>query len=106
MPMPADFAWRRTVSSTQLSTALDGCPMTCAPTMRLALHFDMASEMKAPPMPKTAAKASRPPRLSPPSASIGSSPSSWTTMLSTIRIAKLVARKRTTRFMAGFSVWR
>ena len=36
MPMPAACAWRRTVSTSQLSAALRGCSMTRTPIMRLA----------------------------------------------------------------------
>ncbi len=61
MPMPAAWAWRATVSTSQRSVGVAGCVMTCAPTMRLALHLEMASEMNEPPMPKMAAKTSRPP---------------------------------------------
>jgi len=44
MPMPAACAWRRTVSTSQRSVGSEGVSITCAPTMRLADHFDINSE--------------------------------------------------------------
>ena len=55
MPEVAICAWRRTVSSSQRSVSFAGCSITRAPVDIFAIHLDMASEMKAPPMPNTAA---------------------------------------------------
>ena len=53
--MPAFCACRRTVSTSQRSASFAGWVITRAPVDILAIHLDMASEMKAPPMPNTAA---------------------------------------------------
>ena len=60
MPIPAAFAWRATVSSSQRSVGLRGWVMTTAPVLRLAMNLDSSSEMIEPPKPKIAAITSRP----------------------------------------------
>ena len=60
MPMPACEASARTVPTSHSSFAFAGLSMTCTPIARLAIHFDMASEISAPPKPNTAANTSRP----------------------------------------------
>ena len=55
MPMPAACAWWETVCSSQASASFEGWLITRAPVVRLAIHFESSSEMKLPPMPKTAA---------------------------------------------------
>ena len=52
--MPAASAWRRTVFTSQLSAAVRGSAMTCAPVIRFAVHFDIASEINEPENPTTA----------------------------------------------------
>ena len=52
MPMPACVASRRTVPTSQASSALAGWVMTRAPVDRLAMNLDMASEMSEPPKPE------------------------------------------------------
>jgi hypothetical protein len=59
--MPAVVASLRTVSRSQASGSLDGCPITRAPVDHLAIGFDIRSEMIEPPNPTTAAVASSPP---------------------------------------------
>ena len=75
--------------------------MTCAPTMRLAVHFDMASEMNAPPMPNTVANTSN--GAMPPCP--GRMPSSGMMMfsatLNTSSTARLVSTNKNTRFMGN-----
>ena len=61
-------ARRRTVDTSQISVEVRGCSMTCTPIARLAIHFEIASEMNAPPKPNTAANISRPCRFPPRSA--------------------------------------
>ena len=102
MPIPACFAWRLTVSTSHCSLLLRGCSMTCTPMPRLAIIFDMASEMNEPPKPITADMTSRACRLrsTPFSASMPSMPKIWNTTLISTRMAALVARNRTIRIMS------
>ncbi len=65
MPMPAAWAWRRAVSTSQSSVDVAGDSITRAPVMRFAVHLEMASEINDPPMPMTAAKIRSDPRFSP-----------------------------------------
>src|SRR5208283_4853989 len=51
MPTPAWPASRLTVPSSQTSRSDCGSPMTRTPIIRLAVHFDSASEISAPPQP-------------------------------------------------------
>ena len=60
MPMPAWVARRRTVATSQASSALAGWVITWAPVERLAMNLDMASEISEPPKPRMAAKTSSP----------------------------------------------
>ena len=53
MPMPARSAWRFTVLNSHCSVALEGAVMTCAPTERLAIHFEMNNEISEPAKPIT-----------------------------------------------------
>ena len=43
MPMPACWAWLRTVFTSQLSAAFAGWVMTRTPIIRLADHFEIAA---------------------------------------------------------------
>jgi len=58
MPIPESRAMRATVSTSQRSKALPGCSITRTPMKRLAIHLDIAKEMKEPPIPMMAAKTS------------------------------------------------
>ncbi len=58
MPIPASRDCRRTVSTSHCSDWLAGCSMICTPMARLAVHLDMASEIKEPPKPMMADKSS------------------------------------------------
>ena len=89
------------VSTSHTSVDDDGCSMTRAPVLHLAMVFDMSSEMKAPPKPITAAKASSMPRFRPLAVRKRLTPSRLATTLSTSMTARLVARKSRTRFMAN-----
>jgi len=89
--MPAACACRWTVASSQRSASLRGVSITCAPVLRLAIHFDSSSEMIEPPKPNNAAMTSRPPNW------LGFTPSTDITMLTRASTAMLVARNRKTR---------
>jgi hypothetical protein len=67
--------------------------------MRLALHFDMASEISAPPNPKTAANTSNPKALPPWAAMYWSIPSTFMATDRTNTTARFVARNSRMRFM-------
>ena len=54
-----------TVSTNQTSVEDDGCSITRAPVLHLAIGLDINKEMKEPPKPISAAKASNMPKLSP-----------------------------------------
>src|ERR1700685_3886048 len=100
MPMPACWARPRTIVSSRCSEELADCgSMTTTPIVRFAIHLDMASEMSEPEKPKKAAKTRSPERLCPWDASQRSRPSSCAAIDSTRTIARLVARKRSMRFM-------
>src|SRR5688572_1570586 len=92
MPMPALLASRRTVSTSQASSALRGFSITCTPIIRFAVHLEIARDTNAPPKPSTAPKTSSEVKLMPFASSQGSMPSRRSVTLATIRIAKLVAR--------------
>src|SRR5690606_37247905 len=91
MPMPAAWAWRRTVSTSQRSASLRGWVMTWAPVARLAIHLEVSSEISEPPKPNMAPSTSRPAIWS------GLTPSSDITMLARNSTARLVARNRAIR---------
>ena len=96
------LACRRTVSTSQCSVGvgrlLDDLR---AHAMRLAILFDMASEMSEPPKPITAEKTSRVPMsMLPLVITKRSRPSSRKVMLMTTSTARLVATKSRIRFMA------
>ncbi len=59
MPTLDAIASFLTVSTSQISAAVLGLVITSAPIKRLAIHFDIASDMKEPPKPNTAANASK-----------------------------------------------
>ena len=63
--MPDFSAYLRTVSTSQRSVGLAGFSSTCTPRERLTDHLEIASEMKEPPKPITAAKISSEVRLRP-----------------------------------------
>jgi len=73
--------------------------MTWAPVDHLAIDFDISKEMKAPPKPIKAAKASNIPKLRPLAVRNRFTPSKLAVMLNTSMTARLVSRKRMTRFM-------
>ena len=75
--------------------------MTLAPVDRFAIHFEMASEMNAPPMPITAEMTSSAVMLMPPPcvSSIRSTPNRRSEMFRTNRIARFVETNRTIRVM-------
>ncbi len=58
MPMPASCASRCTVETSQASTSVRGCSITCAPVDHLAMVLESSSEMMAPVNPTTAEKTS------------------------------------------------
>jgi hypothetical protein len=103
MAIPAPLACLPTVSTSHISAWLRGSRITWAPVARLAIHLEMAREMKDPPIPYTAEKIKSAwrSRSTPCSSRRLSTPRSWRTMPSTTRTAMLVARKRTTRFIDG-----
>ncbi|MNN28202.1 hypothetical protein D3C81_1417630 [compost metagenome] len=76
--------------------------MTCAPVDHLAMVLDISSEIKEPPKPISAAKASSMPRFRPLAVRNRFTPSTLAVMLRTIMTAMLVARNSSTRFMC---VW-
>ncbi len=92
--IPASCACRCTVLRSQLSAALRGVSMTCAPVRRFADHFEMASDMNDPEKPMTAEKISNACRSSwvPCSLSIDSMPSSCMTTDNTTSTAMFVPR--------------
>ena len=57
MAMFAARAWFCTVLKSQISVLFRGSSMTVNPIHLLAVHLEMAREMKAPPMPKMKEKA-------------------------------------------------
>ena len=59
MPIPAALACFPTVSNSHISAGPRGSWITWAPVERLAIHLEMAREMKEPPIPYTAEKISR-----------------------------------------------
>ena len=101
MPMPASCACCCTVFTSQLSAEFVGCVMTRTPIIRLADHFDMASEMNAPVKPTTAANTSSAPRFrSTPCASrMPSKPISRRMTPSSTTTARLVTRNSAIRFI-------
>ncbi len=101
MPMPAFSACTRTVSTSQRSVAVDGWSMTRTPIIRLAVHLDMASEIREPVKPTTAAKASSDPmsRPTPWASRIRSMPSRRRTTPNTTMMAIFVTRNRKMRFI-------
>src|ERR1700722_9201200 len=100
MPTPALSASECTVSSSHCSVAVSGWRMMRTPRVRTAIHFEIASEISAPPNPNSAANTSRPSRLPPCWASQASRPVTWATIDSTSTIARFVTTKRNMRFMA------
>ena len=58
MEIPAAFACFPTVSTSHISAWLRGSRITWAPVARLAIHLEIAREMKEPPIPYTAEKIS------------------------------------------------
>src|SRR3989338_10795001 len=100
MPIPAESAWRFTVSTSQRSVGSLGLSMTCAPTIRLADHLDIASEINEPAKPITADITSSAVKLMPPvSSSQRSTPSRRSVMLITNTTARLVIMNKKIRFM-------
>jgi len=77
----------------QISSGVLGLSMVTAPDICLADHFEIASEMKAPPKPITAAKIKRLLRLSPFALRKGSTPSNRIVIERTKTIARFVTRK-------------
>ena len=106
MPMPACAARRRTVSTSQASSALRGFSITCTPIIRFAIHLEIASDTKAPPNPSTAPKTSSEVKLMPFSLSQGSMPSRRSVTLATARIAKFVTRNSRILFIVAPSGYR
>src|SRR5688572_10697363 len=101
MPMPAWLASRRTVSTSQASSAFRGSSITCTPIIRFAVHLEIARDTNAPPKPSTAPKTSSEVKLMPFASSQGSMPSRRSVTLATIRIAKLVARNSRILFIVA-----
>src|SRR3989338_8730221 len=100
MPMPAESAWRFTVSTSQRSVGSLGFSMTSAPTMRLADHLDIASEISEPAKPITADITSSALKLIPPvSSTQRSTPSRRRGMLITATTARLVRMNKKIRFI-------
>src|SRR3989338_8599583 len=100
MPMPAASACLRTVSTSQRSVGSTGFSMTCAPTMRLADHLDIASEISEPAKPITADSTSSALKLMPPvSSSQRYTPSRGNVILITNSTARLVRMNKKIRFM-------
>src|SRR3989338_5985175 len=98
--MPAESAWRFTVSTSQRSVGSLGFSMTCAPTMRLADHLDIASEINEPAKPITADITSSALKLIPPvSSTQRSTPSRRRVMLITATTAMLVRMNKKIRFI-------
>src|SRR5690606_17820367 len=99
--LDAGLAWRCTVFSSQLSVALRGVSITCAPVICFAIHFDIASEMNEPVKPITAEKTSSASRSSavPWLSRSDSMPSSCSTTVSTTRTAMFVATNSSIRFI-------
>src|SRR3989338_970932 len=101
--MPAESAWRFTVSTSQRSVGSLGFSMTCAPTMRLADHLDIASEISEPEKPITADITSNALKLIPPVSSIQrSTPSRRNVILITNSTARLVKINKKMRFILLF----
>lgn len=99
--MPVCPAYLRTVSTSQASVVFDGALITRTPIIFLAIHLETAREMSDPPKPITAAKISSAVKFSPCPFSHGSTPSRRMLTESTSKMARLVARNRTMRFMLG-----
>ena len=97
--MPTSTEYLRIVSSNQNSVEFEGASMTCTPIAVFADHLEMASEISEPPNPITPANTSKEPRFRPLALRYGSTPSSRMVIDNTSMMAKLVARKRTMRFM-------
>jgi hypothetical protein len=100
MAMPAFSACLRTVSTSQNSVEVEGLSMMRAPVDHLAIIFDMASEMKAPPKPMMPAKTSSVPRLRPFAVRYRFTPSTLAAIDSTSITARLVTRNSTMRFIS------
>ena len=101
MAIPACSACRFTVVNSHCWVLFCGCSITCAPVMRFADHFDMASEMNEPPIPNTAENISSAckSRSTLFSCSNESTPRILRTILRMISTAILVARKSAMRFI-------
>jgi hypothetical protein len=91
-----------TVSINHFSRLLFGVLITTAPVIRLAIHLEIARDIKAPPKPNTAEKISRAfrSRSEPFSARMPSTPSRLSVMLSKTRIAILVIKNKKILFMS------
>ena len=92
--MPALSAWRRTVLTSHCSSSVFGVSISCMPVVRFAIHLEIISEISEPPKPKMTANTSRVPllpRLMPKLCS------TLSTMLSSARTARLVARNKAIR---------
>src|SRR3989338_1189757 len=101
--MPATCACLRTVSTSQRSVGSIGFSITCAPTMRLADHLDIASETSEPAKPITADNPSTAVKLIPPVSSIQrSTPSRRNVILITNSTATLVKINKKMRFIRLF----
>ncbi len=98
MPMPAAFAWRATVSTSQRSSGVRGSTITWAPVERLAIHLDSASEMNEPVKPTTVARISKPTVLRGSMPNAG--PMRLVTRPSMTSTARLVPRNNMTRDIA------
>src|ERR1700693_790580 len=79
---------------------LGGVVITRTPIMRLAVHFDSAREMSAPPKPQIAANINSPPRPPPVNCTPNTRWMMKITSVSRARTARLVTRNRKMRFMA------
>jgi hypothetical protein len=101
---PAICACRATVSSSQRSLASAGWPITRAPVLRTAIQRDRASEIKAPPMPNTAANPNSAGRSRPFWVRNRSTPSRRLVTASTASTARLVSRNKPIRFMANLGL--
>src|SRR5712692_5846802 len=106
MPIFALSARRFTVSTSQRSCAPSGDPMMCAPVDHSAICFEIRSEMNEPPKPISSENHRSVSRLRPFCVRNWSTPSTLAMTDSSSTTAKLVARKRTMRFIVSVSARR
>ncbi len=103
--IPASRASSVTVCTSHCSSRVAGCSMMRVPVLRLAIHFEMNSEISAPHMPNTAQNTSSAERFrsTPLAAMIELKPRIFRVMLASITIARLVSKNRPMRIISGYS---